>query len=166
MLSDDSRIPLLTYRAVVGYTIIDNADAAWVRQWKWHPLLSHGNTYAYRTQSDDAGTSFAIYLHRELLGLPRRQRTPQADHIDRDGLNNRRENLRVVTLGQNLQNKNLYRNNTSGFRGVAWDSGHRAYHAYGYINRVMYNLGFFKNIEEAAAVAQSFRLKHMTHATD
>jgi hypothetical protein len=42
------------------------------------------------------------------------------DHIDRNPLNNRLENLRLATIGQNNMNNNIYKNNTSSMRGVSW----------------------------------------------
>ena len=42
------------------------------------------------------------------------------DHIDGDGLNNRRANLRHCTNQENCRNQGLARNNRSGFKGVSW----------------------------------------------
>lgn len=166
MSINGTRIPLTTRGVVVAYAIVDDADATWVNQWTWHPMLSHDKTYAYRQQALGNNRAYAIYLHRELLGLPHRSRNPQADHIDRDPLNDRRENLRVVTPGQNMQNKRLYRNNTSGYRGVSWHTIRRAWVAQARINNYNRCLGYFSTPEEAATVALAWRQEHMTHATD
>lgn len=58
-------------------------------------------------------------MHRELLGL---ERGREVDHINGDTLDNRRANLRAVTHAQNMQNRKLHKNNTSGIRGVMFDS--------------------------------------------
>ena len=56
-------------------------------------------------------------MHRFLLGLAMGDRR-MVDHIDGDGLNNRRENLRVCTASQNAGNSVLPCDNRSGFKGV------------------------------------------------
>jgi hypothetical protein len=53
-------------------------------------------------------------LDRELLS------TELVDHIDGDGLNNRRENLRLATNAQNQMNRKIGTSNTSGYKGVYW----------------------------------------------
>lgn len=57
-------------------------------------------------------------LHRFIMATPKGMVT---DHINHDGLNNQKYNLRVLTQGQNLQNKNVCKNSKSGIRGVYWD---------------------------------------------
>jgi hypothetical protein len=42
------------------------------------------------------------------------------DHIDRDPTNNRLSNLRLATIAQNNANNKVYKNNTSGTRGISW----------------------------------------------
>lgn len=51
----------------------------------------------------------------------------EIDHIDRDGLNNRLDNLRDVPRMINLRNKRLHRRNTIGVAGVTWDTRRSKY---------------------------------------
>lgn len=62
------------------------------------------------------------YLAHRLVWLLNTREWPgdQLDHIDRNPNNNRFENLRQVTYAENGQNRNLYKNNTSGYAGVYW----------------------------------------------
>jgi len=70
------------------------------------------------------------------------------DHIDGDKLNNQRDNLRVATDSQNVCNKRMQRNNTTGYRGVQksgkkWSAGID-------VNGIHTHLGVFATPEEAA----------------
>lgn len=80
-------------------------------------------------------------------------REAQVDHCNHDTLNNKRENLRIVTPGENQQNKNgSYKNSKSGVRGVYWDKTRGKWMAQFRINNTAKNLGRFDTIEEAHSV--------------
>lgn len=61
-----------------------------------------------------------MLLHRFLL---QPEDGMSVDHIDGNGLNNQRSNLRLATHGQNMMNRRKHVNNTSGYTGVCWDKG-------------------------------------------
>lgn len=44
----------------------------------------------------------------------------QCDHVNRKTLDNRRSNLRNVSLQENLENKGFYKNNKSGYKYIYW----------------------------------------------
>lgn len=71
------------------------------------------------------------------------------DHIDGDRLNNRFENLREATNGQNRWNSRLPKNNSSGFKGVCWDESHQSWAAYINAGEGHKRLGRFKDINDA-----------------
>jgi len=79
----------------------------------------------------------------------------QIDHIDGNGTNNRIENLRIVTITENLKNKSKYKNNKSGVAGVSWDKASKKWHAYISDNGKRKSLGFFKEITEAVSARKS-----------
>lgn len=66
---------------------------------------------------DDCGyaKNGQMRMHRLILGFPRHQ---DADHADRNKLNNQKSNLRLTTRQKNLFNRPSQRNNSSGFKGV------------------------------------------------
>lgn len=104
------------YREQVA--VIDSGDAerALARHWTLHPKRSGDGFYA-----KEVGLN-GIMLHRFILGLPRTPgRDDKVDHIDGDGLNCRRSNLRVVTNVQNIVNSGS-RGGSSRYKGVTWDS--------------------------------------------
>ena len=81
----------------------------------------------------------------------------QIDHVDRDALNNKWDNLREATASQQMGNTDLRPNNTSGFRGVAWAPNNNKWRAAIGRNGKLTYLCYFDDIEEAAAVAASAR---------
>lgn len=77
----------------------------------------------------------------------------QVDHINRDPSDNRISNLRLATNLQNCANKRIYRNNTSGAKGVSQRSSGR-WQAYIKVNYRRIHLGTFDTKEEARAAYQ------------
>ena len=99
------RLPLLNHGEIVGYTIIDPETYQWARHFRWH-LGSNG--YPRHASS---------YLHRIVAGCaPHDDRW--ADHINRDRLDNRKANLRLVRPEVSSQNVSG-RHATSPYRGVS-----------------------------------------------
>jgi len=98
--------------------LVDDADFDWLNQWKW---CTGGGGYATRGVRRE-GKQFAVRMHRELLGLPQVYDGRDGDHINRDRLDNRRENLRISTRSQNLRNRRVATSSVSGVRGVHWDA--------------------------------------------
>lgn len=86
------------------------------------------------------------YLHRFLLEAPRHM---QVDHINGDGLDNRRTNLRLVTPSQNQWNRGKKQSSRTGYKGVTRGSNGR------FLARIMHqnkqtHLGTFKTVEAAS----------------
>lgn len=101
--------------------LIDKRDASLAR-FKWRYLESrNGRGYAVRSV---AGAF--LYLHREVLGATS---GAQVDHRNGNGLDCRRNNLRVATHAENQQNRGAQRNNTSGYKGVVWDAARSCWRA-------------------------------------
>ena len=73
----------------------------------------------------------------------------QIDHIDRDPLNNRVENLRLSTQNQNQINSSLPKNNTTGYKGVLATPNGKFQARLGFNGKKLY-LGLFNTAEEAA----------------
>jgi len=71
------------------------------------------------------------------------------DHINRDGFDNRIENLRLATVSENLRNTGAQRNNSLGIKGVRLSCG--LYSAEITVNYVKHYLGRFETPQKAAA---------------
>lgn len=99
--------------------LVDAADLQMVSEYKWRPLRGHnGKTYAYTV----AGKS-VLYMHRLIVATPVGFET---DHVNGDGLDNRRLNLRAATASQNRANMWKPRRpdgapHSSSYKGVSWD---------------------------------------------
>ena len=69
----------------------------------------------------------------------------QTDHIDRNGLNNQRSNLREVTQSQNLHNRRANYNNRSGIKGVTWHKRDKIWQAQVTHQGKTHYVGLFKS---------------------
>ncbi len=76
--------------------------------------------------------------------------TSEIDHIDRNGLNNQRNNLRPANRSQSNMNKGLQSNNTTGYKGVCFNKKAQKYTARICINKERIHLGYFDTAIEAA----------------
>lgn len=146
--------PIAIYadRAVIPLTqgmaaTIDVADVDVVRLWNWHPKKNgRFSFHAARSIYDNPGSSKTLLLHVALLGT---KNGLIIDHINGDGLDNRRCNLRFVTQSQNRQNTNLGSRNRSGFRGVSFNKATGKWRSVIYQDRKQYYLGEFLDLIEA-----------------
>ncbi len=127
-----------------GYAaVVDDSDYDLVRQSKW---LFIGSGYAGRFVTID-GQKKLLYLHRFLLNAQPEQRI---DHINCDRLDNRRENLRLVTLFQNQQNRKCPLGTSSGKKGVSWNRTQGKWHVRISVNGTRMHLGYYDDLETAA----------------
>ena len=128
------------------FALVDNCEYERLSEHKWYASKDHKTFYARRQSSVVNGKRYIIHMHREVIGIP-----PDGmvtDHIDGDGLNNQRENLRFVTHRQNMQNRpNIVM--SSQYPGVCWSGRAKKWHVQIKINRIMKHLGFFTNEYEA-----------------
>jgi hypothetical protein len=109
-------------------------------KYRWR--LVRGETKPYVASTGHRG----YLLHRLLVRAPQGL---QVDHINRKTLDNRVENLRKATSSQNQANAGLSRNNTSGYRGVAWDKKSGKWRASFRVREKLRYLGLFANQEDA-----------------
>lgn len=89
-----------------------------------------------------------VTMHREILGV--HDPKIEIDHINHDTLDNQRHNLRVCTHKQNMGNYRKPITNTSGYKGVVWESEKRLWIAQIVINGKQTKIGRFKTKEDAA----------------
>lgn len=85
------------------------------------------------------------------------------DHKDGNGLNNAKENLRVVTDAENARNQSRRKDNKSGITGVCWSKQLEKWQAHGRYNDKLHHLGFFETIFDAACVRKSWEIEFDFH---
>lgn len=147
------------------FALVDDRDYCYLSQWKWNVVKPKKATsfYAIRTFTLDDGKRSHIYMHRAIL-LPEKNKV--IDHINHNGLDNTRENMRVVSFKENMRNQQMQKNNTSGFRGVYFYKKGNNYCA-----RTVDNegknifLGYFKTKEEARKESNVKYGFHENHGT-
>jgi hypothetical protein len=137
--------------------LIDAEDAARVLQYRWHVAQRPPNCYA-ATSTERRRGHRAIYLHRLIVNAKLGE---HVDHINGNGLDCRRENLRICTNAENRRNMRISRGESQ-YKGVARShkNGSRYWEAYIWKDNKKINLGWYHTEEEAAraynAVALTF----------
>ena len=95
--------------------IVNEADYAWLNQWKWFAKKggTGGEPYAARSVRDPITKKVTtIRMHRLIMNAPPKL---VVDHKDRNTMNNRRYNLRIVTQKVNLENRGDNKENDTPF---------------------------------------------------
>ncbi len=140
-----------TYRKIsLGerkFTIVDPADYYRFNIFNWCPNEDGMNIYAVRLVSVPERNIRIVSLHREIMNHPKGL---LVDHKNRDGLDNRRANLRVATKSQNTCNRRKKKNATSRYFGVHFDKRHSLWAANIKCRGKRIWLGYFDNEIDAA----------------
>jgi hypothetical protein len=95
---------------------VDDEDFEYLNQFNWS-ANNHKHTYYAQRNKLENCKHYRIYMHREILGLT--DYKIKSDHIDHNGLNNCRSNLRTATHAQNNFNRLSGKNTTSKYQGVS-----------------------------------------------
>ena len=135
-------------------TSINVADLEHANKFKWRVSVqkrkdgSIRSKYAISSTPRSSGSRGAILLHRHLMKPPH---DLQVDHINGNGLDNRRFNLRIANKSENQQNSRTPCNNTSGNKGVFWHKNKGKWMAQIGVNGKNIYLGIFKHKCDAEA---------------
>ena len=127
--------------------LVDDEDFEYLNQFKWYVLKRPYTYYAARSIRLTNGKQTLILMHRVILNVPKGMET---DHINHEGLDNRRINIRICTKNENCMNRNSYKNRSSRFRGVYWDKNCKKWRAQIGYKKKNYHLGLFLSENEAA----------------
>jgi hypothetical protein len=131
--------------------LVDDDDFERVSTYIWFADRNKGKMwYGKRNILNDIGRRSTQYMHRFILDAPK---GVQVDHINGDGLDNRRDNLRLCNNAQNHANLQTPSWGVSGYRGV-YPKG-KKWEAKIEFNGKSINLGAFETIEEALMIRVS-----------
>jgi len=129
-------------------TIIDISDMNMIKRYRWC-ISQCGKRWYAKTNTKIQDKRVTLRMHRLIMGLSKGDKI-EVDHIDGDGLNNRRINLRVCTKQQNQMNKRPNSNTFSKFKGVSESRGNKKWTARIRKCGKQYCLGCFDDETEAA----------------
>lgn len=123
--------------------LVSPRDYKHIIKYKWH----FNGRYAVRTILDGKKKK-TLYMHRFIMGNPYAK---VIDHIDGNGLNNQRNNLRICSHKENFRNQKISKHNTSGAKGVVWNNKNENWNARITVDRKRIHLGCFLNKKDAIA---------------
>lgn len=134
--------------------LVDDSDFDLVSQFSWRKVKDRcGVTYARREWRDGAVRK-GQFMHNLIIG------SIGIDHINHNGLDNRRENLRLATHSQNQGNQQIHGRGASRFRGVVWNKRKGKWQAQAKLGGSYKYLGLFDDEELAAKAVDTALLNH------
>jgi hypothetical protein len=119
--------------------LVDDEDYEELNKIKWYPIKSSNTFYAIGNDYSGAKNK-PKSMHTMIMKTPKGMYT---DHIDHNGLNNQKSNLRIVTSRQNSQNRNIKK--TSKYIGVHWNKELNKWVSQININQELKSIGCFEN---------------------
>ncbi len=138
------------------YALVDDEDFEELNKYKWHCQRYANSNYAKRWNKNKKPNT--INMHRQITNCPDNM---QIDHINGDGLDNRKRNLRICTQQQNgLNILKTKKESTTGIRCVSYNKKTNKYCPYIYLNGKRKRLGAFDDIEDARVAYIRASLKY------
>jgi hypothetical protein len=128
--------------------LVDDDDYERVSRHRWC-AHHYGNTWYASSWIGPHKTRKRVPLHRFIVGDATGH---EVDHVNGDGLDCRRSNLRLCTKAENQRNRRPNRNSTSKYKGVGWYGQYGCWRARIQVDGKKRHLGYFDNEIEAARV--------------
>ena len=140
------------------YAIVDPEDYEQLARYKWYALRNGREYYAVRNVPAGKDRRKDLRMHQVIMGTAEGK---FIDHINHNGLDNRKANLRIVTKQQNNWNRRKKRgNNSSRYKGVHWVKSEKKWRAGITCNDRTIFIGYFDD-EKAAAMAYDDKAKEV-----
>jgi hypothetical protein len=143
-------VPLHGKKAAGRVTIVDDGDYTLAMRYRWcvretvRPGGGIDGPYAIANVRHPDGRHGTVFLHQVILGIT------GVDHVSGDGLDNRRENLRLATKAENQHNRRSQHGSSSRYKGVDWHKSFSKWRARINLNGWSRYLGCFDHEAEAA----------------
>ena len=155
-----SRGPMKKIKLTQGkFALIDNQDYWLVADFNWCAKKIRRNWYAHTgIRNPITGHWTTMVMHRLLAGFP----PFMLDHINQNGLDNRRKNLRPSNNSMNARNSRLRSDNTTGYAGVTWEKRISKWRVRIGVDRRRINLGYFNDIDLAVTAYQKAKQQYFS----
>jgi hypothetical protein len=139
--------------------LVDDEDFEYLNQFKWYASRAKNGFYVHRALKGINRKQIKTSIHRVIM---KAEKGIIIDHVDGNGLNNQKNNLRICTLGQNQMNRGAQLNNKSGFKGVHYFNNTTDKN---WIAKISYNkkiiyLGSYSNPIDAARAYNEAAIKY------
>lgn len=133
------------------FAIVDNEDYDWICKFTWtiagkkQRQGKYARTVIYRLD----GSREEVYMHRMIM---KATRGTLVDHLNMNGLDNRKSNLRLCTTAQNSMNRKVPKSNRSGYKGVYYRSDNQTnpYDAKITFNGKRIHIGCYRTAKDAS----------------
>ncbi len=137
--------------------VIDDTDFDNLKAFNWFAVKDRDRWYAATSIVRDDGKRQLLRMHRFVADAPAEM---QVDHINGNGLDNRRSNLRVCTHQENQWNRQAApRNSTTGLQGVNYNKANKNFRAAIKHNKKSIHLGVFSTKEAAFEAYKAASIK-------
>jgi len=125
--------------------LVDDEDFEYLNQWKWFAHKSPRNAKVYYGGRSIRGQK-QILIHRVITDAPDGLKV---DHINGDGLDNRKANLRICSNSQNGMNRGANKNSKSKEKCVSWHGKEKRWRVKIKANHKEFLIGHFKSKDDA-----------------
>jgi len=139
--------------------MVDDEDFDFLMQWRWFAWTPGYSTF-YARKTCKVVPGVHSRMHREVMGRYHNVWGSILDHIDGNGLNNCKSNLRFCTHAENSRNAGPNALNKSGIKGVCWHVRSKKYIATISLNRKLIHIGYFTDPIEAAKAYNEAAIKY------
>jgi hypothetical protein len=143
--------------------LVDDEDYERLSAFKWYAARDRRNEgkstwyAATKLPRGLGGGQTTLKMHRFLMDAPPGM---DVDHKDHNGLNNRRNNLRLCTRRQNSQNRVKQANSASWYKGVSWRKDRAKWHALIRVEGRLLHLGYYASEEDAGRAYDQAAVEH------
>jgi hypothetical protein len=146
------RIPLTQGK----FAIVDPDDYHRLSKYKWQTDSERRRTSYARRMANLDGKRKCVLMHREIIPVPDNM---VVDHINHNGLDNRKANLRPATVAQNACNRR-HTKDAKKFKGLVWDKRRNKWHVRFGCNGKKIHVGYFDDQITAAHAYDQAAKKH------
>jgi hypothetical protein len=139
------------------FAIVDDEDYDYLMQWKWYADKGVSTFYAKRNIRNEDGKRAGVKMHRVILGVTSQKTL--VDHINHDGLDCRKSNMRICSSSGNNKNRSIVWGKSK-YKGVCWHVNQKKFNAKINVDGRGYHLGCFSSEIEAATAYNEAALQY------